>query len=102
MCWAKITLLTNMTRYVITYGTFDNVLESILTFETKSAVFHISWEENKKSKKSWNIFEKVSNWTKSQIKMGITDKIAEIEREIARTQKNKGKICWISSLNRAG
>ena len=23
--------------------------------------------------------------------MGITDKIAEIEREIARTQKNKGK-----------
>ena len=30
--------------------------------------------------------------TKKIIKMGITDKIAEIEREIARTQKNKGKI----------
>ena len=34
--------------------------------------------------------------------MGITDKIAEIEREIARTQKNKGMICGISSLNGTG
>jgi len=31
--------------------------------------------------------------------MGITDKIAEIEREIARTQKNKGKTTILSSLS---
>lgn len=30
--------------------------------------------------------------------MGILDKISEIEKEIARTQKNKGKL-WSKSLN---
>jgi len=26
--------------------------------------------------------------------MGILEKIAEIEKEISRTQKNKGKVCY--------
>ena len=36
-----------MTRYTIIFGIFDNVLENIVTFGTKNAVFHISLKENK-------------------------------------------------------
>lgn len=39
---------------------------------------------------SWNL----GNWlARNPWKMGILEKISEIEKEIARTQKNKGKFC---------
>ena len=62
MCWEKFTLLTNMTRYTVIFGTFNNFLESIATFKIKSAVFHISWEENKSQKNFWNILKESVNW----------------------------------------
>ena len=78
-----------MTRYPITFGTFDNVLESILTFKTKSAVFHISWEENKSQKflkyfeKKCKIEQKIESKWGSRIKL---PRSSEKSQKLKRTK----------------
>ena len=86
MCWDKLTLLTNMTRYPVIFGSFDNVLESIARLKTKSTVFHISWQENKSQKIS-EIF-----WKKCKIEQKIESRWGsriKLPRSSGRSQELK-------------
>ena len=88
MCWDKLTLLTNMTRYPIIFGTFDKVLESIATFKTKSAVFYISWEENKSQNNFWYFLKESVRLNKKDHQNGDHGQNC---RDRARNRKNSKK-----------
>ena len=89
VCWDKLTLLTNMTRYPIIFGSFDKVLESITSFKTRNAVFHISWEENKSQKLSEIFLKKCKIEQKRASQWGSRIKLprsSEKSQELKRTK----------------